>query len=621
MAKNRRAGKGTYGDVRLPVAGVYVRTAARNRFLALGGVGLAVLAAIAAWSFLRRDAGLISNGPLASAHAALEADCAACHGGGFSGAADRACRACHERSAGAPLAALPATDPDAGRWAVADAGSETMPDGTPAASAGAGAVADASAPAVPAANPGATTAAGADPVAAPATAGDPGIYTLAAHWSVSPEDQRRTPLPAEVPCAACHLEHRGRRAEIARVTDARCRTCHEFKSFTTGHPEFDFAAGQLPDSDALTFPHSHHVNELMRRRSLTDVEPACLACHEPRPETVAGEGGFRPIDFDRHCSGCHLTAADRTPPLPVAAANGSAIGVETLEAVRRRGGPAARWTAELSTAEFLRFGDRVVKTPLRHEDPWVLHNLRLLRRRLYPDAGMADLLTASTGAPSGDAGALYAEAIATLERQAEGLRSRPERELQAELARIEALLAELRHRVESPGARLDDGGFRLAAAPGAAPDPAEAKAVAALAADLTEPCRRCHLVEDATIVRIEPDQRTLRRAEFDHRPHLLQRRCLDCHDAIPIADYLGKEEPAPKAVDHAAIQDLPRIATCRECHAPRRASESCVTCHVFHPHPGQRLARLLAAAGGAGGARNGDRRAAETTVKEPSNAD
>jgi hypothetical protein len=289
--------------------------------------------------------------------------------------------------------------------------------------------------------------------------------------------------------------------------------------------------------------------------------------------------------------------------LPVAPAGGPALGVETLEAVRRRGGPAARWTGELSTAEFQRFGDRVVKSPLRHRDPWVLHNLRLLRRRLYPDAGMADLLTASADAAPGDARALYAEAIATLERQAEGLRSRPERELQAELARIETLLAELRRRVAAPGARLDERAFRLPAAAGAGSDsgadPAESAAVEALAADLTGPCRRCHLVRDATIVRVEPDQRTLRRAEFDHRPHLLQRRCLDCHDAIPIADYLGREKPAPAEVDHSAIQDLPRIATCRECHAPRRAAESCVTCHVFHPHPERRLARLLAEGDGA----------------------
>jgi predicted CXXCH cytochrome family protein len=518
MAKNRRGSKGTYGDVRLPVARAYVRPASRNRFLALGGAGLAVLAVLAGWSVLRRDAGLISNGPLTSAHAAYESDCAACHGGGGSsrGVVDATCRDCHERR------------------------------------------------------------------------GDPEVYTLAAHWSASPADQRRDPLPAEIACAACHLEHRGRRAEIARVADSLCLGCHDFGSFSTRHPEFDFAADGIPDSDTLTFPHSHHVNEVMRRRSLADPESACLACHEP---SSAG-GGFRPIDFDRHCSSCHLTATVRTPPLPVtpvasaASADNPALGVETLEAVRRRRGPADRWADDLSTAEFLRFGNRVIKTPLRHRDPWVLHNLRLLRRRLYPDAGMADLLVASGDAAPGEARELYREAIATLERQAEALRSRPERELQVELVRVEALLGELRRRVETPDARFDGEAFRLAGASdggATAPDPAEVEAIGALAADLTEACRRCHLVRDATIVRVEPDQRTLRRAEFDHRPHVLQRRCLDCHDAIPVPDFLGQEKGAPATVDHASIQNLPRIATCRECHTPRRASESCVTCHVFHP--------------------------------------
>jgi hypothetical protein len=552
MAKNRRESKGTYGDVRLPVARAYVKPASRNRFLALGGAGLAVLAVLAGWSVLSRDAGLISNGPLTSAHAAYESDCAACHGGGGStrGVADAACRSCHE-----------------GRSGV-----------TATAGAAAG-------------------MAGADP---------PGIYTLAAHWSASPADQRRDPLPAEIPCAACHLEHRGRQAEIARVADSVCLTCHDFGSFSTGHPELDFAADEIPDSDSLLFTHSHHVNEVMRRRSLADPEAACLVCHEPNTKSTGRGGGFRPIDFDRHCAACHLGATVRTPPLPVAqvaTADGSGLGVETLEAARRRGGPAERWADGLSTAEFQRFGSRVIKTPLRHRDPWVLHNLRQLRRRLYPDAGMADLLVASGDAAPGDARALYREAIATLERQAEVLRARPERQLQAELLKVEALLDELRRRVEAPDAQLDDGLFRLTGgSSGAAkPDPAEADAINALAADLTKACRQCHLVRHLTIVRVEPDQRTLRRAAFSHRPHVLQRRCLDCHDAIPITDFLDQEKGAPAAVDNSAIQNLPRIATCRACHTPRRASESCITCHVFHPDARRRAFTATAAAGPSGG--------------------
>lgn len=557
MAKNRRRSKGTYGDLRLPVARAYVRLASRNRFLALGGAGLAVLAVLAGWSVLSRDAGLISNGPLASVHAAYDSDCAACHGGGGStrGVTDAACRDCHERRSA------------------------------------------------------------------------PEIYTLAAHWSASPADQRRDPLAlqtiGEVACAACHLEHRGRRAEIARVADSLCLTCHDFGSFSTGHPELDFAADGIPDSDALIFTHSHHVNEVMRRRELADVEAACLVCHEPRPESTGSTlrgGGFGPIDFDRHCSACHLTATVRTPPLPIApaasaasatsatSANIPALGVETLETVRRRGGPADRWADDLSTAEFQHFGNRVIKTPLRHRDPWVLHNLRRLRRRLYPDAGMADLLVASADAAPGEARALYREAIATLEHQAEVLRSRPERELQLELVRVEALLDELRRRVETPDAPLDEGAFRLGSSDGggdsgraAKPDPIEAEVIGALAGDLTKACQQCHLVRDLTIVRVETDQRTLLRAEFDHRPHVLERRCLDCHDAIPVLDYLNEEKGAPATVDHASIQNLPRIATCRECHTPRRVSESCVTCHVFHQDARRRPFVVSSGPSGTGG--------------------
>ena len=111
-------------------------------------------------------------------------------------------------------------------------------------------------------------------------------------------------------------------------------------------------------------------------------------------------------------------------------------------------------------------------------------------------------------------------------------------------------------------------------------------------ADLTEACRECHQVRNATIVRVDSDQRELGRAEFDHRAHIVQRRCLDCHSEIPIAEHLETEaKPAPE-LDHSGIYNLPVVDTCRECHDPRQASDRCVTCHLFHPDKGAR-AELL----------------------------
>lgn len=548
MAKRRREGKGVFGEAGLPVARRYLRPPSRRGLLIAGGLALAVLAVVALIDFLAAGSRLVSNGPLSSAHADLETSCSSCHGG-FSAVSDAACSACHE------------------------------PPGD-----------------------------------------ELGVFTFAAHYVYRSDDfQRVVPSPDEEPCSSCHVEHEGRRAEITRVPDARCRDCHAYSPFHRRHPEIGLAATEPATGDgtaavaataapasaapasatpavlapsALAFPHIHHVDELMKRRRLDDVERACLVCHQPRP----GGRSFQPIDFDRHCDACHLAATDRTPPLPVAGGGPGpdgteSVGVETLEAIRRRGGPGTRWADYANAGEFRRLGDRLVKTPLYHRDPWILYNLRRLRHELVGDGGLADLLVASPDVAPSELRTLYREAIATLERQARDLRSVPDRGLQGELAAIETALDELRRRLEDPHAPLDETAFLLslpapataASAAGGAADEARAARIRTVAEALTAPCRRCHTVRDATIVRVQADLRSLRRAEFDHRAHVLQRRCLDCHSQIPIGRYLGSGEEVPAELDRAEIRNLPRVAVCAECHNRRLASERCVTCHLFHP--------------------------------------
>lgn len=416
-----------------------------------------------------------------------------------------------------------------------------------------------------------------------------GIYTFARHYLYRSDDFRRVvPQEHEVECAGCHPEHRGRDTDIAEVANGACRACH-FDSFGGEHPEFDFAAEGRSDSRALRFPHTHHVREVMKRQRLEDPERACLLCHNAR----ADGRGFEPLDFDRHCDACHLTATVASPGLPVLDGEAGGVGVATLESLAESGGPGLRWVYFSNPAEFRRRGSLVVKTPIHHRDPWLLENLRRLRRRLYPDAGLADLLRASPDAAPGQVRELYREALATLEEQAVGLRGQPEPGIQRELERIEGLIDSLARRIDEPLESLDETGFLLAFE---RPDPAlatdEVAAIEALVADLTEPCRQCHEVRNATIVRVDRDQRELRRAEFDHRAHIVQRRCLDCHDAIPIRDYLGSEEKPPAELDNSGIHNLPTIASCRQCHDPRQASDRCVTCHLFHPDKGSR-AELL----------------------------
>ncbi len=234
------------------------------------------------------------------------------------------------------------------------------------------------------------------------------------------------------------------------------------------------------------------------------------------------------------------------------------------------------------------------KAPVYHRDPWILQNLRQLRALLYPDAGLADLLAVSPDVPQEDYRQLYKEAIATLEEQALGLRGRPEPEVQADLKRIEKLLERLGREIQEPFAPLDETQFLLAfEAPNPALDPTQVAEIETVVADLTEPCRQCHQVANATIARVRQSQRVLRRAEFNHRAHILQTRCLDCHAEIPIAELARTTGDIDPAVDNAEIQNLPRIEVCQGCHTARLGTNECVTCHYFHPNKDRRSDLLL----------------------------
>ncbi|MCG8462765.1 MAG: hypothetical protein MI919_41295, partial [Holophagales bacterium] len=376
---------------------------------------------------------------------------------------------------------------------------------------------------------------------------------------------------------------------VLDVPDARCQECHETSHFDRDHPDFAFTADPEGDDDSIAFAHGYHVREVMEKGGWVDLERACLACHQP----TADGRNFEPIDFDLHCDACHLNAGEATPRLAVAEGTGSAdLGVWTLDAIRSSGLPATDWAFYMDPGELRESGRRVMKTPLHHEDPWVMWNLRHLRKMRFPDAGLADYLTTSPDLDAEGVRALYSEVVETLEVQAVGLRGSPDPGVQEQLRQIERRLEGVKRVLADPAVPLDETQLLLALSAPVELEPETAEAWDELVAGLTAPCATCHRVEDATFVRVAADQRTLVRSEFDHGAHVIQRRCLDCHGELPILEALsapveGEEGAAIGAAetahDRAAIHNLPRIASCRECHRSGQVASRCVDCHLFHP--------------------------------------
>jgi len=528
--------KGTFGVSRLPVALKYVWPDTRRKMIFIGG--LACLGALVYFlaDFFLLKSNFTTSGPLSSFHATFEKDCARCHDQ-FRAVTNDNCSVCHEK---------------------AGAKADDMQ-----------------------------------------LANEQTFYTFTAHYVYRAMDLSRVGTARqeygnrETPCYACHQEHLGRQAEITNVPDTRCTECHEYGSFNKKHPEFDFVAENIPDDSTMIFTHIRHVKEVVKRENLVDVERACLYCHNPQPDGK----NFGLIDYDKHCDACHLTSDVATPRLAIKSPD-DPLGVETLETIREQNRPGTQWAFYANPNEFKLRGSGLTKQPLYHEDPWVLENLKRIRRLIYPDQEFADLLKASGMLRSQSRQALsttaYQEAIQTLQMYAMGLRGRPEPEIQQELARIDSLLKAAQTMLWRQANSVAGPAF-MAQPAGLNPnfDATQIDGLKSLALDLTEACRKCHLVENANFQRVPKDQRILIRAEFDHRAHILERRCLECHTEIPIVKAPGDTTVVEKLQDRSAIQNIPAIDNCQECHNASESSNRCVTCHYFHPNKTNRSSLLL----------------------------
>ena len=369
----------------------------------------------------------------------------------------------------------------------------------------------------------------------------------------------------------------------SRQVTASARSATRSAHSADEHPEFDVFAENIADADNLRFPHVLHVREVRDQEEIDDIEVTCLFCHNGEPD---GQG-FEAISFEEHCGSCHLTSSTRTPLLPLAT-GASGIGVQTLAQIQAGAGAGRVWADYANPNELQVQGGQVRKRPLYHADPWVLDNLNRLRGELYDGGGLEDLLRVSADVPLADRRVLYEEAVQTLRLQAQALRDQPSRAIQTELEALEELLRAVERRIDNPLTPLNDARFRVGPADlreGVSEE--DRGRYETVIGDLTAACQECHIVENATIKRVRAQQSTLIRAEFSHRAHVTHARCLDCHTAIPIREMVDSDQDPAESADHAGIQNLPSIESCQSCHDESAASNSCTSCHVFHPDKSQ----------------------------------
>jgi hypothetical protein len=451
------------------------------------------------------------------------------------------------------------------------------------------------------------------------------IYDFPSHYLYRSNDLRRisndtlhTYHSRELPCRACHVEHRGRDAIITEVPDAKCLTCHQYGSFNTNHPEFEFAREKSPDDSTLKMTHLRHtVFVLQQMKGMEQIEPlfktlkaetmdfvyfyeaACLYCHNPESDGK----NFKNIDFDKHCAQCHLKADAVVQGLPkFDPGNPNAAGAETLRQMQQRGGPGLAWTFAANPNLVSDQDGEVSKNPVIHKDPWILENLKRIRKRLYPADGLFDLLNSSGPVSLPRVDSLYSEVIGTLQLYANELQNRSE--LKGEISKIKALLDAGGKRLETPSPTRSAAPFEF---PLSNPDRGLPESQRAgflqLAFDLTRSdgpeCQKCHVVENASVRRVQEDQDVLIRAEFNHRAHILEKRCTNCHTSIPVDEkklrfsverFSEFEQTLPKTfkADRALTQNIPTIRNCQSCHSEDKVSNRCVTCHQFHPNKAHR---------------------------------
>jgi hypothetical protein len=141
---------------------------------------------------------------------------------------------------------------------------------------------------------------------------------------------------AQVRCAECHLEHRGK-VRLAAVANADCTSCHaNLEAHATGvtikgkeitafreskHPEFSTVG--MKDPRPIKLNHAAHMPAEAKVIRGIKLPMKCGDCHVV--EHASPDGALLPVTFEANCKNCHArelefdvdhVLGDRSVPAP-----------------------------------------------------------------------------------------------------------------------------------------------------------------------------------------------------------------------------------------------------------------------------------------------------------------
>jgi hypothetical protein len=412
-------------------------------------------------------------------------------------------------------------------------------------------------------------------------------------------------MDARMACSNCHKEHRGAQADLKRINDRQCQTCHQqsFNSFAKGHPEFK----NYPYNrrTRIQFDHARHIDVLFIQPHVAEFAPkTCADCHK----TDAAGQYMEVKHFDQTCAKCHM---DEIRSRSVAGIGLPALDLPTLEDANLKLGS---WPANADdgyegpltdTMKAVLERDPQTKQALEHVASLKLYNLgKATPEQLVAvhQVGWAIKMAlnqvSDEGLPAWD-GVMLAGLPVDLARAAiKDWLPNLESEIAEHAAGKDAAISAVASKepaIESLGKKgqanggwyRDDDEFTLNYHPSGHADPYLQEIINANPDHaIASACTKCHSVDGGQVnwQGYHPEEHVKKFNRFNHGLHFMlmdEKGCLHCHQVnkdANVASGYADRDPQTFVSSFLPMQK----AICQQCHNGKSVRDDCLTCHQYH---------------------------------------